>query len=67
MPNQIHKEKKQFNVALPADLVALVDGYATANGWTRAQAVARLLGEELGADREEIARIMQLNDKEEKR
>ena len=63
MPNQRHPEKTQFNVPLPSSLVDQIDEYAYAKGWTRAQAVARLLGEELGADQQEIDRIMKLNAK----
>ena len=65
MPNRRHPEKKQFNVFLPEELVVAIDHLADQKGWTRAQAAARLLGEELGVDREEIDRIMRLNDREE--
>ena len=65
MPNKRHSEKRQFNVPLPANLVDIIDEEAASRGWTRAQVVARLLGERLGADRDEIDRIMRLNDREE--
>lgn len=64
MPNKRHADKRQFNVPLPTSLVEKIDDYATEKGWTRAQVVARLLGQDLGADKEEIDRIMKLNEQE---
>jgi len=65
MPNKRHPEKKQFNVFLPEDLVEAVDDYATENNLSRAQAAAVIIGKVVGADKAEIARIMQLNEREE--
>jgi len=61
MPNQRHPEKRNITVALPDGLIDSLDAYCSETNLTRAQALAKLVGREIGSDPEEIERVMGWN------